>query len=118
MTSVGLRDLREHFSKHFDRVKAGETIVVTEGGREIARIVPSPTDDLRAQLLALVEEGFGEWGGGKPQPREPLTIKGKPLSETVEELRQERDDALSGYERADEGVRNGGGDREGSPGDR
>lgn len=38
---VGVRELRQNLSKYLDRVKAGESLVVTEHGREVARLVPS-----------------------------------------------------------------------------
>ena len=41
MASVGVRELRQHLSRYLDRVKAGEALVVTEHGREVARLVPS-----------------------------------------------------------------------------
>ncbi len=39
--TVGVRELRQHLSRHLDRVKEGATLVVTERGREVARLVPS-----------------------------------------------------------------------------
>lgn len=41
-STVGVRELRQNLSKYLDRVKAGEALVVTERGREVARLVPSP----------------------------------------------------------------------------
>ena len=38
---VGVRELRQNLSKYLDRVKAGEDLVVTEHGREVARLVPA-----------------------------------------------------------------------------
>lgn len=38
---VGVRELRQNLSKYLERVKAGEALVVTERGREVARLVPS-----------------------------------------------------------------------------
>lgn len=38
--AVGVRELRQNLSKYLDRVKAGEDLVVTEHGREVARLVP------------------------------------------------------------------------------
>jgi prevent-host-death family protein len=38
---VGVRELRQNLSKYLDRVKDGESLVVTERGREVARLVPS-----------------------------------------------------------------------------
>lgn len=39
--TVGVRELRQNLSRYLDRVKAGEALVVTEHGREVARLVPS-----------------------------------------------------------------------------
>ncbi|MGK2936715.1 MAG: type II toxin-antitoxin system Phd/YefM family antitoxin [Solirubrobacteraceae bacterium] len=39
--NVGVRELRQNLSKYLDRVKAGEDLVVTERGVEVARLVPS-----------------------------------------------------------------------------
>lgn len=39
--TVGVRELRQNLSRYLDRVKAGETLVVTEHGRVIAHLVPS-----------------------------------------------------------------------------
>jgi len=38
--SVGVRELRQNLSRYLDRVKAGEDLVVTEHGREVARLLP------------------------------------------------------------------------------
>ena len=39
--SVGVRELRQNLSRYLERVKAGEGLVVTEHGREVARLIPS-----------------------------------------------------------------------------
>ena len=39
--SLGIRELRQHLSRHLERVKAGESITVTEHGRVVARLVPA-----------------------------------------------------------------------------
>ncbi len=39
--SVGVRELRQNLSKYLDRVKEGEALVVTERGREVARLIPA-----------------------------------------------------------------------------
>lgn len=49
--SVGVRELRQNLSRYLEQVKRGEALVVTERGREVARLVPSgPTADRYAQL--------------------------------------------------------------------
>ena len=40
-STVGVRELRQNLSKYLDRVKEGETLTVTERGKEVARLVPS-----------------------------------------------------------------------------
>jgi prevent-host-death family protein len=42
--TVGVRELRQNLSRYLDRVKAGEALVVTERGHEVARLVPSHSD--------------------------------------------------------------------------
>ncbi len=41
MLEVGVRELRQNLSRHLARVKAGESLLVTERGREVALLVPS-----------------------------------------------------------------------------
>jgi prevent-host-death family protein len=40
MIRVGLTELRRHFGEYMRRLKAGEIIVITERGKEIAWITP------------------------------------------------------------------------------
>jgi antitoxin (DNA-binding transcriptional repressor) of toxin-antitoxin stability system len=40
MVEVGVRELRDHLSKHLADVQSGVEIVVTERGHAIARLVP------------------------------------------------------------------------------
>jgi prevent-host-death family protein len=54
---VGVRELRQNLSRYLDRVKDGEDLVVTEHGREVARLVPVATDayvELAARFGATV----------------------------------------------------------------
>jgi prevent-host-death family protein len=51
---VGIRDLRDHLSAYLDRVKAGESLTITEHGRPIARIVGAA---LPPRLVALIARG-------------------------------------------------------------
>lgn len=50
---VGVRDLRQNLSRFLQRVKEGQSFVVTERGREVARLTPSgPPDSPIARLVA------------------------------------------------------------------
>ncbi len=44
MDSIGVRELRQHASRYLERVAHGESLVVTDRGRPVARLVPVATD--------------------------------------------------------------------------
>ncbi len=53
MAQIGIRELREGLSRALRRVRAGETIEVTDRGRPIARIVPlAPSIEGLERLIA------------------------------------------------------------------
>jgi prevent-host-death family protein len=43
MDRIGIREMRQNFSRYAERARRGESFVVTDRGREIARLVPAPT---------------------------------------------------------------------------
>lgn len=49
---VGVRELRDSLSKHLAQVREGETVVVTDHGRPVARIVPVDHEDPLERLIA------------------------------------------------------------------
>lgn len=52
MERIGVRELRQHASRYLDRVKAGETVEVTDRGQLVALLVPpSPARAARDQLI-------------------------------------------------------------------
>lgn len=55
MERIGVRELRQNASKYLERVKAGESVEVTERGKLVAVISP-PTPAVSAYEL-LVAEG-------------------------------------------------------------
>lgn len=54
--TVGVRQLRQNLSKYLDRVKDGESLLVTERGREVARLIPAGRS---ADAYAHLAERFG-----------------------------------------------------------
>lgn len=60
--SVGIRELKARLSQCVRDVKLGATIVVTEHGRRVARIVPE-TGSLNERLDALKNAGAVLWSG-------------------------------------------------------
>ena len=90
MIKIGVRELRQHASRYLARVKAGETIEVTERGRLIAQL--SPPSPAMTALDRLVAEGRVIPASAPfelPKRRVPET--GNPsLSQVLDELREER----------------------------
>ncbi len=92
---LGLREANQQFSKAIKAVRAGKEVVLTERGRPIAVIKPVKSEDAQdAALQAMVDEGLitlAARKGPMPVPRwRPVTVKGKPLSQTIIEDREER----------------------------
>lgn len=92
MNSVGVRELRQNLSRYLSQVKEGESFIVTERGREVARLAPSgPADSPLARLVAE---------RGATMPRADLLAlardstsppaKGPPSLQVLDELREER----------------------------
>jgi len=65
--NVGIRELKNRLSHYLRRVKAGETVVITEHGKPVGQIVPIQAD-LKSRLKVLVESGVVVWNG-QPVPR-------------------------------------------------
>lgn len=86
MVTVGIRELKAKLSSYVLKVKDGETIIVTEHGKEVAVLGPISPSVALAQRL--VKEGKAKWGGGKPRGYTDVKIKGRPISDTVLEDRR------------------------------
>lgn len=53
-TTIGVREFRDHLSQYLERVKAGETLTITEHGKPIARIAGS---GMPSRLMELIARG-------------------------------------------------------------
>ena len=92
LPEVGVRDLRHNLSSVLKRVAAGETIVVTDRGKRVGRMIPEP-----AQPISLVEQLIAEgkmtrgrtyrggWPKVRPRPGQPTVF------ETLMQMREEDD---------------------------
>ena len=70
---VGTRELKSRLSEYLRRVKAGETITVTEGGKIIGQIVPV-RPSLEERMQALVDAGIVDWNMQRLEPYRPIAI--------------------------------------------
>lgn len=78
---IGIRELKSKLSECVREVKSGGTIIVTERGRAVARIIPDTTPDtesLRERLEHLVRTGAVLWSGRRFRPAKPVArVRGK-----------------------------------------
>jgi prevent-host-death family protein len=86
---------KQDFSRAIEAVKAGEDVILTERGKPIAVIKPLEQETNAAAAMRRLEaEGLLRRGpkSGKPMPvwRSPVRIKGKPISDTIREERNEQ----------------------------
>jgi len=74
--TVGVRELKSRLSEYLRQVKAGRTIVITERGRTVGRLVPAG-QTLEEKLEAMRQAGLIEWNGKKLKPMKPVArVKG------------------------------------------
>ncbi len=89
MTRVGVKEFKDHLSKHLRSVGEGERLVITDHGRPVAvlcGVEDSPDAGLAWEMVA---EGVASWGGGKPSCLgNPPVVRGKCTAEIVLEDRR------------------------------
>ena len=92
MKTVGSRELKNRLGRYLGLVGKGETIIVTDRGKPVARLVPpepepETTYSVEDLLKRLEAEGHLRRGSGKFRPFKPIRVKGKPMSQMILEDR-------------------------------
>jgi len=77
MAPVSLKDARKRFSDLVRAAERGQTTVITRHGKTVARLMPPETRPAGKKMPDLTEF------------RKSIKLKGKPMSETVIEMRRE-----------------------------
>ena len=68
--TVGIREFKARLSHYLEQVKAGTTLVITERGEPVGRVIPmalSPEERVREWVAA----GLASWSGRRFAPPEP-----------------------------------------------
>ena len=88
-TRVGIRELKEHLSEYVAKVKRGQSIVITEHGKPVGRIIPEG-QSLEERIEALRQAGVILWDGRKLEDIEPPAVNrsDKLVSDIVIEMRE------------------------------
>jgi prevent-host-death family protein len=87
--TVGIRELKAQLSGYIQKVKNGCTVLITERGRPVGRIMPVH-QTLEERMQNLIRSGAMAWSGTKLKPGRPvakLRRRGKTVAEIVVENR-------------------------------
>ncbi len=86
---IGIRELKSTLSECVREVRAGRTIVVTDHGQPVARIIPEALS-LRERVEALRRAGAIAWNGRRLGPAKPAgKVRGtKTVADLVVENRE------------------------------
>lgn len=91
--AVGAREFKTRLGTYLRQVREGRTLTITDRGRPVATVTPVDTtgQSIEARLDQLRAEGVVT-GTGKPLRRvsKPIVVRGRPLSETISEDREDR----------------------------
>ena len=69
--TVGVRELKARLSEYLREIKRGNTIVITEHGKPVGRLVPS-AQPLAERVEAMRRAGLVTWNGKKLPLSKPL----------------------------------------------
>ena len=69
--TVGIRELKARLSGYIQRVKDGDTVVVTERGQPVARILPTHTS-VEDRIQNVIRSGAAAWSGHQLKPVRPV----------------------------------------------
>ena len=88
-TTVGIRDLKAKLSAYIQQVKDGATLVITERGKPVGRIVPVRAS-LEERLQEMAQAGLVGWSGNKLKSIAPVARArgGKSVSDLLLEDRE------------------------------
>ena len=74
---VSIRELKSRLSHYLRLTRKGESVVITDRGVPIGRIVPLG-QDLDQRLAAMRETGQAQWSGRKLRRRAPVAkVRGR-----------------------------------------
>lgn len=69
-TTVGVREFKARLASYLRQVKAGNTLVITEHGKPVGRIVPMKSS-VQDRTQELIQAGVIAWSGRKLKPFKP-----------------------------------------------
>jgi prevent-host-death family protein len=88
--TVGVRELKAHLSEYLRGVRSGQTIVITDHGQVVGRILPASDQPAEERLRRLQEAGLLAWNGQMLESIQPPAINHsqRSVSDLVVEMRE------------------------------
>ena len=86
---VGIRELKARLSGYIQTVKDGDTVVITERGKAVGRILPAHASS-EDRVRDVIRSGAAAWSGQRLKPMRPVAClkRGAPtLADIVSENR-------------------------------
>jgi len=81
---TGIRELKSRLSSYVREIKKGNTVVITERGVDVARIIPV-SQPLEDRTESLIRSGFADWNRKRLKPGKPVA-RLKPGAKTLAEI--------------------------------
>lgn len=78
MFEINVKDARSQFSALLDKVKKGETIIITRRGEQVAQLIAAKKPRKKNKKFPSLEK-----------LRASIKMKGAPMSRTVMQMREE-----------------------------
>ena len=87
--TIGIREFKGQLSSHIKEVREGATLVITDRGKPVARLVPAAAG-LAEKVQSMLDSGMASWSGRKPSSELPrVSVQGaKTLAELLLEDRE------------------------------
>lgn len=85
---VSVRELKSRLSHYLRLARSGESVVITDRGVPVGRLVPIEKD-LEGRIAALRAAGLVQWSGRRLAPRQPTVrlSRGKTAADLIIEDR-------------------------------
>jgi antitoxin (DNA-binding transcriptional repressor) of toxin-antitoxin stability system len=93
METVGMREANMHFATYIKKVRGGAEIILTDRGIPVALIKPltSPGAGIEEKIAELGASGLIYLAKKPFSPPKPVVCKGGMISDTVADLRRDRE---------------------------